>query len=99
MRSNLAHLLVVVASINACKNSSPTPKPRCRLPILGEAEIKIGAQLFCSGFGDRYLNAPKKYEDLSPAIAREGGVIENGTMAFKITSLNLKKILHHLPVI
>merc|ERR1719499_1584380 len=83
MWSTLAHLLVAVASIEACKNSSPTPKPRCQHPNLGEAAIKMGAKLFCSGFGDRYLNTPKKYEDLSGAIAREGGVIENRTMVFK----------------
>ena len=45
----------------------------------------MGTKIFCSGFGDRYLNDPKTYDELTPAFVKEGGggVMENRKMGIK----------------
>jgi len=86
MLTKLLGLLVFSSVSLACKKSQPpppSPPPKCLLPKLREETSKMGAQILCSGFGDRYLNEPKSYEDLAPALSKEGGVVENGTMVIK----------------
>ena len=85
MLTTLYGLLVLSGVSLACKKSKPPPPPppRCQFPKLREEASKMGAQILCSGFGDRYLNEPKSYEDLTPAILKEGGVVIDGTMVIK----------------
>ena len=78
-------LLLLCAFTLGCKKSQPRspPIPRCKFPKLSREALKMGAKILCSGFGDRYLNDPKTYDELTPALVKEGGVRENGKIVIK----------------
>ena len=86
MWTKFYNLLLFSTVVFACKKSQPSkppPEPRCNFPKLGKEASKIGADILCSGFGERFLNKPKTYNDIAPALRREGGVIEDGDMVIK----------------
>ena len=75
-------LFFLFHSLMLAKKSPPPPPPKCSFPSTG-ALTKANGQLVCSGFGDRYLNTPKVYDDIAKALLTEGGEIVDGKLVIK----------------